>query len=154
MPVEWTGLGPQLLVRLDRTAGEPLRTQLEQTLRQAIQSGRLEAGERLPSSRRLAGELGISRGLVVDCYAQLQAEGYLITRSGSATRVAAGACAVPEPPPAAETPPPPRIDFMPGVPDLAGFPRRDWLWALGTACRTAPTRSGWSFAPDSPRDSD
>ncbi len=86
-----TGLGPELLLRLDRTQSEPLRSQLEQQLRHAIRSGRLRADERLPSSRALAIELGVSRGLVLDCYRQLQAEGYLSSRGGSATRVAAAA---------------------------------------------------------------
>ena len=68
--------------------------QLEGGLRDAIRQGRLAGGERLPSSRVLARELGISRGLVSECYAQLQAEGYLTSRGGSATRVAAGLQAV------------------------------------------------------------
>ena len=93
MPIEWAGLGPELLLALDRTRAEPLRVQLERELREAIRSGRLAAGERLPSSRTLAAELGISRGLVLECYSQLQAEGFLTSRTGSATRVAAGALA-------------------------------------------------------------
>ncbi|HEX4280130.1 MAG TPA: PLP-dependent aminotransferase family protein [Solirubrobacteraceae bacterium] len=91
MPIEWAGLGPELLLALDRSRPEPLRVQLERELREAIRSGRLAAGERLPSSRALAAELGISRGLVLECYSQLQAEGFLTSRTGSATRVAAGA---------------------------------------------------------------
>ncbi|MGA8719911.1 MAG: GntR family transcriptional regulator, partial [Solirubrobacteraceae bacterium] len=66
MAIEWAGLGPELLLALDRTRAEPLRVQLERELREAIRSGRLAAGERLPSSRVLAGELGISRGLVLE----------------------------------------------------------------------------------------
>ncbi|MDN3354305.1 PLP-dependent aminotransferase family protein [Actinomadura sp. DC4] len=138
MAIEWTGSGPELLMRLDRENGDPLHTQVEWALREAIQSGRLRAGERLPSTRRLSAELGLSRGLVVECYAQLQSEGYLSTRAGSATRVAAGATSLLPPPPPAAEPVRPRIDFRPGVPDLTGFPRQDWLWALGEACRTAP----------------
>src|SRR5436309_3765758 len=88
MAIEWSGLSPELLVRLDRSAREPLRTQLETSLREAIRTGRLRAGERLPSSRELARELGISRGMVQECYGQLLAEGYLTSRTGSATRVA------------------------------------------------------------------
>src|ERR1700759_5706908 len=91
MSVEWAGLGPELLVRLDRDGGEPLTAQLERALRDAIQTGRLGPGERVPSSRALARELGVSRGLVQECYAQLHAEGFLSTRTGSGTRVAAGA---------------------------------------------------------------
>jgi GntR family transcriptional regulator / MocR family aminotransferase len=137
--IEWTGLGPELLLRLDRTLPEPLGSQLERELREAIRSGRLGTGERLPSSRVLAGELGVSRGLVLDCYQQLQAEGYLTTRTGSATRVAAGA--YPQPTPPVPVAPPSRlaVDFRPGLPDLSSFPRRDWLWALREAAREAPT---------------
>ena len=139
MSIEWTGLGPELLLRLDRTLPEPLGSQLERELREAIRSGRLGTGERLPSSRALAGELGVSRGLVLDCYQQLQAEGYLTTRTGSATRVAAGACLQPAPPVQAAPPPRLAVDFRPGLPDLSSFPRRDWLWALREAAREAPT---------------
>jgi GntR family transcriptional regulator / MocR family aminotransferase len=88
MAIEWSGLSPELLVRLDRSGGQPLRAQLEASLREAIRGGRLRAGERLPSSRELARELGVSRGMVQDCYGQLLAEGYLTSRTGSATRVA------------------------------------------------------------------
>ncbi|MEV6010927.1 PLP-dependent aminotransferase family protein [Streptomyces sp. NPDC051976] len=139
MPLEWAGLSPDLLLVIDRESAEPLRAQLERQVRDAIRSGRLQVGERLPSSRELAAGLGLSRGLVQDCYAQLQAEGYLVTRVGSATRVAAGACG----PPAHATPPAaaPRLvaDFQAGVPDLGGFPVADWMWAMREAARTMPT---------------
>jgi GntR family transcriptional regulator/MocR family aminotransferase len=132
-------LGPELLLRLDRTRAETLGAQLARELRDAIRTGRLREAERLPSSRVLAGELGVSRGLVLECYGQLEAEGYLSTRIGSATRVAARAVA-PEP---AAAPGPPiqrlAVDFRYGVPDLTGFPMRDWLAALGEAGRSAPT---------------
>jgi GntR family transcriptional regulator / MocR family aminotransferase len=143
MPIEWSGLAPELLLTVDRGAGEPLRSQLEGRLRGAIRSGRLRTEERLPSSRQLAHELGLSRGLVQECYAQLQAEGYLVTRAGSATRVAPGAGM----PQAAPTPaaaqrqlalPRLKVDFRSGVPDLASFPRGDWVWAMREACRAAP----------------
>ena len=88
MAIEWSGLSPELLVRLDRSSGQPLRSQLEAGLRDAIRSGRLRGGERLPSSRELARELGVSRGIVQECFGQLLAEGYLTSRTGSATRVA------------------------------------------------------------------
>jgi GntR family transcriptional regulator / MocR family aminotransferase len=89
--VEWSGLAPEVLVTLDRSRPVPLRAQLEDEFRRAIRSGRLSAGERMPSSRALAKALGLSRGLVQECYAQLLAEGYLVTRGGSATRVASAA---------------------------------------------------------------
>jgi GntR family transcriptional regulator/MocR family aminotransferase len=138
MAVQWTGLTPELLLRLDTEAAEPLGAQLQQQLREAIRSGRLSAGERLPSSRALARELGVSRGLVVESYDQLEAEGYLSTHLGSATRVA-GAAATAAAPAVRDAPTPrPGIDFRYGVPDLTSFPMRDWLWALGEAGRTAP----------------
>jgi GntR family transcriptional regulator/MocR family aminotransferase len=116
-----------------------LRSQLEGELREAIRSGRLPVGERLPSSREMARELGVSRGLVQDCYGQLYAEGYLVTRVGSGTRVAAGAAAGTVSPPAApvETPRLATV-FRPGVPDLTSFPRGDWLWATREAVREMP----------------
>jgi len=139
MAIQWSGSGPELLLQLDRGCGQPLRAQLEAGLRDAIRTGRLQGGERLPSSRGLARELGVSRGLVQECYSQLLAEGYLTSQAGSATRVAAGArpaLARPSPGPV----PPPRLiaDFRSGVPDLASFPRGDWAWATREACRSVP----------------
>jgi len=150
MPIEWAGLGPELLLALDRTRAEPLRVQLERELRDSIRSGRLAAGERLPSSRALAAELGISRGLVLECYSQLQAEGFLTSRTGSATRVAAGALAPSSAPSLAPEPtgpaPSPRlaVDFCPGVPELTSFPRADWARAMRDSCRNAtPSELGY-----------
>ncbi len=137
MSINWTGLGPELLLRLDRTRPEPLQAQLQQELREAIRGGQLGPGERLPSSRALASELGVSRGLVLECYAQLQAEGFLTAHTGAATRVAAGAQApaavhrIPAPVPRLA------VDFRTGVPDLTSFPRHDWAWALREGCRRA-----------------
>ncbi|MFD6250578.1 GntR family transcriptional regulator, partial [Streptomyces roseolus] len=61
-------------------AGAPARRRgraLQEALREAVRSGRLAAGTRLPSSRALAADLGVSRGLVTEAYEQLTAEGYL-----------------------------------------------------------------------------
>ncbi|MFC9279057.1 PLP-dependent aminotransferase family protein [Streptomyces collinus] len=142
MTVQWAGLSPELLLGIDRSSGEQLRVQVERQLRDAIRGGRLAAGERLPSSRELARSLGLSRGLVQECYAQLRAEGYLVTRVGSATRVAACTPLATLVEPSAErTAQPPRLmaDFRHGVPDLASFPRADWLWAVREAARRMPT---------------
>jgi GntR family transcriptional regulator / MocR family aminotransferase len=140
MAIQWAGLGPALLIPLDRGSAETLRSQMENALRAAIRSGRLQPGERLPSSRELARQLGVSRGLVQDCYGQLHAEGYLRTRTGSATRVADLRTRAPAPVPVQRTPPKPlRADFVAGVPDLASFPRADWLSAQREACRQVPT---------------
>jgi GntR family transcriptional regulator / MocR family aminotransferase len=150
MPIEWAGLGPDVLLALDRTRPEPLRVQLERELRDAIRSGRLGAGERLPSSRAMAAGLGISRGLVIECYSQLQAEGFLTSRTGSATRVASGALSpTMSPPPSLSSAPEPTgpipsprlaVDFCPGVPDLTSFPRADWARAMRDSCRNATPR--------------
>ena len=142
MAIQWSGLGPELLLRLDRDSGLPLRSQLEDGIRDAIRDGRLQPGERLPSSREFARELGVSRGLVQECYGQLLSEGYLDSHVGSATRVAAGAypAASPAPEPPAAAPSRRLIaDFRSGVPDLASFPRGDWVWAMREACREVAT---------------
>src|SRR6266542_6707676 len=78
----------ELLVQVDRRTSVPLRLQLERELRGAIQSGRLRAGALLPSTRALAADLELSRGVVVEAYEQLLAEGYLSAHHGSATCVA------------------------------------------------------------------
>ena len=117
----------------------PLRAQLEGELRAGIRSGRLSAGARLPPSRVLAGELGVSRGVIVEAYAQLIAEGYLVARPGDATRIAEG---VAQPPPADRAPLPPqpavRYELRSGAPDLSLFPRRQWQRAMTAALRELP----------------
>ncbi|WP_144127309.1 PLP-dependent aminotransferase family protein [Catellatospora sichuanensis] len=139
MPVEWTGSGPDLPLPIDRSSPEPLRDQLERALREAVRTGRLGSGERLPSSRVLAADLGLSRGLVTECYAQLRAEGYLVTSPGSATRVAVTAGPSRNRSVWTTDPEPVRIDFRPAVPDLSSFPREDWGRAVRRACQQAPT---------------
>jgi len=94
----------------------------------------LRPGSRLPSTRDLARELGVSRPIVVDAYAQLAGEGYLELRPGARPRVTgcAGPCQPPDTPrpkPATE----PRYDFRPGVPDLSSFPRSAWLRSMRDA---------------------
>jgi GntR family transcriptional regulator/MocR family aminotransferase len=80
-----------LLLDLDAASGTTLRKRAEHALREAVRSGRLAPGARLPATRTLAAQLGVSRGVVVEAYAQLAAEGYLVTRRGGGTTVAAGA---------------------------------------------------------------
>ena len=80
--------GPDLLVELDRRGELPLHEQIERSLRAQIRSGRLPADARLPSTRGLAEELGISRGVVSEAYGQLSAEGYLTTSQGAPVRIA------------------------------------------------------------------
>ncbi|WP_326955401.1 MocR-like pyridoxine biosynthesis transcription factor PdxR [Amycolatopsis sp. NBC_01286] len=102
------------------------RRALEAALRDAVSSGRLPAGTKLPGSRSLAQDLGVARGTVVEAYAQLVAEGRLVSATGSGTRVADT-----RPPgkPAPETPSRAGFDLRPGRPDLGLFPRA--LWAAG-----------------------
>jgi GntR family transcriptional regulator/MocR family aminotransferase len=117
----------ELLLPLARDAAAPLGTQIEEHLRHAIRSGTLKAGARVPSTRDLARQLGVSRGLVVNAYAQLGAEGYLLVRQGAVPRVSdAAAGGAPEAP---QTPPDavPRYDFRPAIPDVSMFPRAAWL---------------------------
>ena len=101
--------------------------QIEEHLRQAIRTGTLKPGARVPSTRDLARQLGVSRGLVVNAYAQLGAEGYLVVRQGALPRVsdsvAREAAEVDEAPAAAA----PRYDFRPSLPDVSMFPRDAWL---------------------------
>jgi len=126
------------LVELDRDGDAPLHEQLERSLREGVRTGRLAAGARLPSSRGLAAELGVSRGVVSEAYGQLAAEGYLVTSQGAPVRVAhAVRAAAPRPPAPALLPRfAHRLD--PCLPDLAGFPRDRWLRSLRAAWRRAP----------------
>jgi GntR family transcriptional regulator/MocR family aminotransferase len=126
----------ELLVVLRRDDGA-LHAQLEAQVREAVRGGRLAPGARLPSSRTLAAELGVSRGVVVEAYGQLVAEGYLAVRPGAApvVRAVAAEPGVAEPPTAA---PPPRHDLRPGLPDLAAFPRAAWGRALRRALHELP----------------
>ncbi|MBA2380678.1 MAG: winged helix-turn-helix transcriptional regulator, partial [Chloroflexi bacterium] len=104
-----TSSGLELLVELDRAGGEPLHRQLERALRGGVRNGRLAPASPLPSSRGLAAQLGVSRGIVVEAYEQLVAEGYLASRPGGATRVARGAAAAA--PGSRTTPDPPSFTF-------------------------------------------
>jgi GntR family transcriptional regulator/MocR family aminotransferase len=117
----------------------PLRAQLECELRAAIRGGRMRAGSKLPPSRRLAEALGVSRGVVVEAYSQLAAEGYVVARAGHGTRIAEGLArrrgVASAPSPAAR---PIRYDLRPGVPDLSLFPRREWQEATSAAMRDLP----------------
>ena len=113
-------------------AGSRRRAALEHALREAIQSGRLHPGTRLPSSRALAQDLGIARNTIVEAYGQLVAEGWLTAVTGSGTQVADRVvietvpAAAPGP---AREPRAIRYDLRPGHPDPSSFPRAAWLAA-------------------------
>ncbi|HEX4116265.1 MAG TPA: PLP-dependent aminotransferase family protein [Solirubrobacteraceae bacterium] len=123
---------------LSDIAGGSLRARVERALREAMRSGRLAPGSRLPSTRALCAQLGVSRGVVVDAYSQLAAEGYLQTRRGGGTSVA-GTTASVGPSPASVTPAGVvRHDLNPYRPGLDGFPRAAWLSALTRVLREVP----------------
>jgi GntR family transcriptional regulator/MocR family aminotransferase len=133
-----SGLGSDLHLEL---GGTRLRAGLTDALREAVRTGRLIPGTRLPSSRSLAADLGVARNTVADSYAELVAEGWLVAQQGSGTRVAKrveprrtgvarsdGTTAQRRP----------LYDLLPGAPDLSGFPRTQWLTAARRALAAAP----------------
>ena len=129
----------ELLVELRQDDPLPLHRQLEQELRGAIRAGRLLPETALPSSRVLAEQLELSRGVVVEAYEQLVAEGYLTSVPGGATRVAGRATASrPTLGPAAERREV-RIDFAYGRPDVTLFPRQIWLRSMRRVLIEAPS---------------
>lgn len=113
--------------------------QLEERLREAIQSGRLSSGQELPSTRMLAEDLGVSRGVVVRAYGQLAAEGYLTVRQGASPRVSVLRALQhhSHARPASRSTRRIRYDLRPERPDLSQFPRRLWLRSLRQALATA-----------------
>jgi GntR family transcriptional regulator/MocR family aminotransferase len=108
---------------------------LADAIRGAIIDGRLQAGAPLPATRLLAGDLGVSRGVIVEAYQRLADEGLVSARPGAGTRVL-GISRRPAPPERTDLALLPQrwraraeIDLSPGVPDLSGFPRVAWLRA-------------------------
>jgi GntR family transcriptional regulator / MocR family aminotransferase len=127
-----------LLISLDLDKRSSLGRQLEAQLREAIRSGRLSAEQKLPSTRMLAQDLGVSRGVVGRAYAQLAAEGYLRVTQGSNPSVGAVSSAqrsVGERRPDQEERW--RFDLRPERPDLTIFPRREWARSQREALRRA-----------------
>jgi GntR family transcriptional regulator/MocR family aminotransferase len=131
MPGSRTNSSPPspLLVDLERGSAEPLHRQLERAIRDGIRAGRLRHGSSLPPTRALAADLGVSRGVIVEAYQQLVAEGYLTAGTGGYTRVAAQAEPVRTRTRAARAPAP-RIDFGYGRADVSTFPRTAWMRSL------------------------
>ncbi|MEW1792660.1 MULTISPECIES: PLP-dependent aminotransferase family protein [Streptomyces] len=137
-PVTAVTVGADLHLEL---RGPGLRTGLMDALREAVRTGRLTPGSRLPSSRTLAADLGMARNTVADAYAELVAEGWLTARQGSGTRVARRAAPrTPEPsgPPARPVRRRPTHNLRAGTPDLGSFPRAEWLAASRRALTAAP----------------
>ncbi|HEX6444207.1 MAG TPA: PLP-dependent aminotransferase family protein [Streptosporangiales bacterium] len=132
-----SGLASELPLVLRRGDGVALHTQIERSIRTGIRSGRLPRGTVLPPTRTLAADLGVSRGVVVEAYEQLVAEGYLTSRSGGYTEVAIDAEDRPAAPPRR---PAPRlgIDFGYGRADVAHFPRTAWSRSVRRVLVEAP----------------
>ncbi|MGW2524827.1 MocR-like pyridoxine biosynthesis transcription factor PdxR [Streptomyces sp. NPDC001617] len=163
-------IGADLHLELSVTGGR--RAALIAALREAVRSGRLAPGTRLPPYRSLAADLGVARNTVADAYAELVAEGWLTARQGSGTRVAeraeplrhAGRGVANTPPRARarsasphararrtplETHPktPPHHDLRQGTPDASAFPRATWLTSYRRALQQAPNEV---FGPGDP----
>lgn len=129
-----------LLVTVSRDRPATLGAQIEGQLREAIRDGALRAGTHLPSTRELAGQLGVSRRITVDAYAQLAAEGYLLLRQGARPRVAeVGPSLGGRAPTAPAAEPAVRHDFLPSRPDVSSFPRSAWSRCLRDAVATIST---------------
>ncbi|MEV6639043.1 PLP-dependent aminotransferase family protein [Amycolatopsis sp. NPDC051371] len=127
----------KLGIDLHLDVGEPRARSIESALREAVTTGRLPAGTRLPGTRGLAEDLGIARGTVVAAYAQLVAEGWLVSATGSGTRVAD----VTLPPTPRDIPVRRVVDLRPGRPDLSLFPHGPWAAAVKRALAAAGTGS-------------
>jgi GntR family transcriptional regulator / MocR family aminotransferase len=137
MALDETSQPFELLLSVSRDGSRTLGGQIEDQLRQTIRDGALRPGARVPSTRDLARQLGVSRRIVVDAYAQLGAEGYLSLRQGARPRIAdASAVASDAPTGPASAPPRARFDFRPSVPDVSTFPRAAWLRSLRGALTT------------------
>jgi GntR family transcriptional regulator/MocR family aminotransferase len=122
---------------VDRRSDAPLFRQIYEWTRAAIVAGRLRPGERLPSTRSLAAQLGAARGTVDAAYAMLSGEGWIVARGAAGTVVApqlglTTQHLTPSPPVAhrssvgefgsGTTPRP----FRMGLPALDAFPRKLW----------------------------
>ncbi|GGK58273.1 MocR-like pyridoxine biosynthesis transcription factor PdxR [Streptomyces flaveus] len=142
-------IGADLHLELSGQGGR--RAALIHALREAVRSGRLAPGTRLPPYRSLAADLGVARNTVADAYAELVAEGWLTARQGSGTQVAERAeplgthARVPKKaPPRAHGP---RHDLRQGTPDVSAFPRTAWLASYRRALQQAPNEA---FGPGDP----
>ncbi|WP_217235648.1 PLP-dependent aminotransferase family protein [Streptomyces sp. AC555_RSS877] len=142
-------IGADLHLELSGPGGR--RAALIRALREAVRSGRLAPGTRLPPYRSLAADLNVARNTVADAYAELVAEGWLTARQGSGTRVAERAeplrhaARVPwKAPPRARGP---RHDLRQGTPDASSFPRTAWLASYRRALQQAPNEV---FGPGDP----
>ncbi|MEV5505208.1 PLP-dependent aminotransferase family protein [Streptomyces orinoci] len=147
------------LITLDRESAVPLQRQVCEQFTALIRAGRLRPGETVPASRELAGQLGVSRTVVLRAYELLRAHGVLTAKRGSGTRIALSVEGVGATEPACRTPlapqpprptdaghalwqpwePPPvyeqgdLLDFRHGTPALNEFPVARWRQSLTEA---------------------
>ncbi|MHB8311688.1 MAG: MocR-like pyridoxine biosynthesis transcription factor PdxR [Candidatus Dormibacteria bacterium] len=136
MQRSWATSSVDLHLEVDGAVGR--RCALELAIRAAVGEGRLAARTRLPSTRALAGQLGLSRGTVSAAYDQLIAEGYLVARRGAGTEVADLAWCSSAPALSRADTRGPRYDLRPGRPDVTNFPTSAWLRASRRALTGAP----------------
>jgi GntR family transcriptional regulator/MocR family aminotransferase len=117
-----------------------VRDLLLSALRDAVRTGRLAPGTMLPPSRSLATDLGLARNTVAEAYAELVAEGFLASRQGAGTWVVnVSGIGVPATPRGVRGVP--THNLMPGSPDVAEFPRTEWVAATRRALANAPTEA-------------
>ncbi|WP_129649562.1 MocR-like pyridoxine biosynthesis transcription factor PdxR [Peristeroidobacter agariperforans] len=137
---------PDLRIELDRGRAMPLATQIYGAIRDAIESGRLASGAKLPSWQDLASQLGVSRGTVRSAYERLMDEQFAIGMGAAGTRVAERPASSSTPDRSAEGTPVPELfhdfgtmplTFQMGVPSQAAFPFKLWSRMLTRASRAA-----------------
>lgn len=130
---------------IDHASREPIFQQIYEAVRERIIKGKLDAGNKLPSSRAFARELGVSRSSVVNAYDQLVAEGYATSRKGAGLYVTD----LPElrvsssPGRKDEIFSEPELDynpvpFYPGVPEMRQFPYEKWARCVSRVARERP----------------
>jgi len=137
------GVDTALPIALDRHGRAPLAVQLADALREAAATGHLRGGDRLPSTRALAGRLGVSRTVTSAAYEQLHAEGWIAGKHGSGTYVTttpptdrSQRGAVPE----HDTDGDDLLALVPGVPWADGIERAAWRRAWRAAADTPPSQ--------------
>ncbi|OZM73789.1 GntR family transcriptional regulator [Amycolatopsis antarctica] len=136
-------------MEVNRASGRSLTEQIRAGITHRIADGALPPGARLPSSRHLAGDLDVSRSVVVQAYEQLIAEGYLRATQGSGTRVAGHVAAVAGPrSPVRGSSARPWLDLRVDAAGTQLFPRREWLVAYQRVVREIDAR-GLGHSPPS-----
>ncbi len=131
-----------LPVTVDRTDSRPLGIQLADQVRRLVLAGTLVTGDRLPSTRRLAADLGVARSVTEQAWDQLRAEGWIEGRQGAGTWVTGGGDTVPAAPARPRTPPPERalIRLDAGTPWIDERHAAGWRRAWREVSAATPPR--------------